>query len=127
MIRIFLHEGLARQRMRITLLILASLFAVALNAAAKRAITPSAMRSWKIVCDSGATESERYAATEFQRLFKEMTGAMLPVTGHAVDFTFHPWLLSGGFVLGLLVVSLAAWFPANRGSQLDLPTALRMT
>lgn len=53
--------------------------------------------------------------------------AMLPVTGHAVDFTFHPWLLSGGFVLGLLVVSLAAWFPSNRASQLDLPTALRMT
>jgi putative ABC transport system permease protein len=51
--------------------------------------------------------------------------AMLPVTGHAVDFTFHPWLLSGGFVVGLLVVSLAAWFPANRASQLDLPTALR--
>ena len=28
-----------------------------------------------MVCDPAATESERYAATEFQRLFKEMTGA----------------------------------------------------
>ena len=52
--------------------------------------------------------------------------AMLPVTGHAVDFTLHPWLLVGGLVIGLLVVSLAAWFPANRASRLDLPTALRM-
>jgi putative ABC transport system permease protein len=53
--------------------------------------------------------------------------SMLPVTGHAVDFTLHPWLLVGGFVLGMLVVCLAAWFPANRASQLDLPTALRVT
>jgi putative ABC transport system permease protein len=51
--------------------------------------------------------------------------AMPQVTGHAVDFVLHPWLLVGGFVLGLLVVSLAAWFPAKRASNLDLPTALR--
>jgi putative ABC transport system permease protein len=52
--------------------------------------------------------------------------AMLPVTGHAVSFTLHPWLLIGGLVIGLLVVSFAAWFPARRASHLDLPTALRM-
>jgi putative ABC transport system permease protein len=51
--------------------------------------------------------------------------AMLPVTGHAVDFTLHPWLLVGGFTLGMLVVCFAAWFPARRASKLDLPTALR--
>jgi putative ABC transport system permease protein len=51
--------------------------------------------------------------------------AMLPVTGHLVNFTLHPVLMLGGFVIGLLVVTLAAWFPANRASQLDLPTALR--
>lgn len=51
--------------------------------------------------------------------------AMLPVTGHAVDFGLHPWLLIGGLVVGLIVVSLAAWFPAKRASNLDLPTALR--
>lgn len=45
----------------------------------KGAITPAAMSTWKIVCDSGATESERYAATEFQRLFKAMTGVELPL------------------------------------------------
>jgi putative ABC transport system permease protein len=52
--------------------------------------------------------------------------SMMPVTGHAVKFTFHPLLLGGGFVIGLIIVSLAAWFPANRASRLDLPTALRM-
>ncbi len=52
--------------------------------------------------------------------------AMLPVTGHAIAFTIHPGLLAGGFVVGLLVVSLAAWFPANRASRLDLATALHM-
>ena len=51
--------------------------------------------------------------------------AMLPVTGHAVGFTLHPWLLVGGLIIGLLVVSFAAWLPANRASRLDLPTALR--
>jgi putative ABC transport system permease protein len=52
--------------------------------------------------------------------------SMMPVTGHAVKFTLHPLLLGGGFVIGLIIVSLAAWFPANRASRLDLPTALRM-
>jgi putative ABC transport system permease protein len=51
--------------------------------------------------------------------------AMLPVTGHAVDFTLHPTLLIGGLVVGIVIVALAAWFPANRASKLDLPTALR--
>jgi putative ABC transport system permease protein len=51
--------------------------------------------------------------------------SMLPVTGHVVDFTVRPTLLFGGLVIGILVVSLAAWFPANRASRLDLPTALR--
>ncbi len=55
-----------------------------------------------------------------------MNVAMLPVTGHAVSFVLHPWLLGGSFLVGMLVISLAAWFPANRASQLDLPTALRM-
>jgi ABC-type lipoprotein release transport system permease subunit len=42
-----------------------------------------------------------------------------------VEFTVRPTLLFGGLVIGILVVSLAAWFPANRASRLDLPTALR--
>ena len=51
----------------------------ATTAVGQETITPRAMAGWKIVCDSAATESERYAATEFQRLFKEMTGALLPL------------------------------------------------
>ncbi len=51
--------------------------------------------------------------------------AMMPVIGHPVDFAIHPMLLVGGFVLGLIIVGVAAWIPANRASRLDLPTALR--
>jgi len=65
--------------MRTGLLILALLAVVAVARAEKGAITPAAMTSWRIVCDPAATESERYAAAEFQRLFKEMTGAILPL------------------------------------------------
>ena len=68
--------------MRISVLILAFAAAVA-PGAEHGAITPAAMTAWKIVCDSAATESERYAATEFQRLFKEMTGAELPLVAAA--------------------------------------------
>ncbi len=49
----------------------------------KGSITPAVITSWKIVCDPAATESERYAATEFQRLFKAMTGAELPLAERA--------------------------------------------
>lgn len=44
-----------------------------------KAVTPMGMLDWKIVCSPAATDSERFAATEFQRLFKEMTGAVLPL------------------------------------------------
>lgn len=63
--------------MRINLLIMVLLAAVVSARAEKGTITLAAMASWKIVCDPAATESERYAATEFQRLFREMTGAGL--------------------------------------------------
>jgi len=72
--------------MRIGLLILALLHAAAVAAAERKGITLAEMASWKIVCDPAATEAERYAATEFQRLFKEMTGAALPlVTASPTD------------------------------------------
>ncbi|MEO7402124.1 MAG: FtsX-like permease family protein, partial [Burkholderiales bacterium] len=51
--------------------------------------------------------------------------AMMPVIGHPVEFTLHPGLLLGGLAAGLAVVSIAAWFPANRAARLDLLTALR--
>ena len=47
--------------------------------AAEKAITCGEMTSWRIVCDSGAIESERYAANEFQALFAEMTGKTLEI------------------------------------------------
>ena len=47
--------------------------------AAEKAITPAEMTSWQIVCEAGAIESERYAASEFQTLFAEMTGHTLTI------------------------------------------------
>lgn len=44
-----------------------------------RSVTIAEMKTWQIVCDSGATESERYAAGEFQTLFKGLTGKTLPI------------------------------------------------
>ena len=60
-------------------IILASLLLLSLTwaAPAKNSLTPAELRNWKIVCAPTATESEKYAATEFQRLFKEMTGTEL--------------------------------------------------
>jgi putative ABC transport system permease protein len=49
-----------------------------------------------------------------------------PVIGHPVKFVPHLWLLAGGLVFGLIVVSLAAWLPAERASRLELTKALRM-
>jgi hypothetical protein len=51
--------------------------------AAEGSFTPGEMGSWSIVCASSATESERYAAAEFQTLFAEMTGTTLPIVEKA--------------------------------------------
>ena len=51
--------------------------------------------------------------------------AMMPVIGHPVHFGFHPVLLIGGLLAGLTVVSVAAWFPANRAAKLGLLEAVR--
>ena len=50
---------------------------------------------------------------------------MMPELGHPVQFNIQPTLLVGGLVVGMAVVAIAAWFPANRASRLDLLEALR--
>lgn len=50
--------------------------------------------------------------------------ATLPVTGHPVELEFHPWLLAGAFGLGMLVITAAAWLPAERAARLSLAEAL---
>jgi len=39
------------------------------------------MNDWSIVVAGDATASERYAAEEFQSLFRQLTGVALPITG----------------------------------------------
>jgi putative ABC transport system permease protein len=51
--------------------------------------------------------------------------ATLPVIGHPVELEFHPWLLAGSFAIGLVVVTAAAWLPAERAARLALTEALR--
>ena len=51
--------------------------------------------------------------------------AMMQAIGHPVPFIFRPmWYLAMTGV-GLLIVLMAAWLPAERAARLDLPTALQ--
>src|SRR5262249_34670900 len=50
--------------------------------------------------------------------------ATAPVIGHMIEFTFHPDLMLGSFILGLILIAAAAWFPADRAAKLNLQTAL---
>lgn len=54
-----------------------------------------------------------------------MNLATMPVTGHPVEFRFHPVLLSAGFGVAMVMVLLAAWIPAERAARLELAMALR--
>ncbi len=51
--------------------------------------------------------------------------ATLSAIGHPVPFAVHPWLLGGSFVGGLLVITAAAYVPAERAARLELATAIR--
>jgi putative ABC transport system permease protein len=46
------------------------------------------------------------------------------VIGHTVAFNVHLDLMIGSFVVGLFLISAAAWFPADRAAKLNLQTAL---
>jgi putative ABC transport system permease protein len=53
-----------------------------------------------------------------------MNLSTLPVIGHPVAFTFHPFLLLGGFLAAMTIVLAAAWIPAERAARLELAAAL---
>lgn len=52
--------------------------------------------------------------------------ATYAVTGHVIDFQFHPSLTFGAFFLGLLTIVIAAWVPAERASRVPLGGMLRV-
>jgi len=78
--------------MRISALMFAFVLTATVAMAEKQAITTEAMISWKIVCAPPATGSERYAAAEFQKLFMEMTGALLPIVDSVPANTAAVWI-----------------------------------
>ncbi|MBU4271336.1 MAG: ABC transporter permease [Planctomycetes bacterium] len=49
----------------------------------------------------------------------------VPLLGHSVDFVLHPSLLAICFALGLVVIIVAAWLPAERAARLNLLIALQ--
>lgn len=55
-------------------------------------LEPSKMKDWDIVVDAGAIPSEKYAAEEFQRLFKEATGLQLPINSTAKGESHHVYI-----------------------------------
>lgn len=55
----------------------------------------SQMKDWDIVVDADAIPSEKYAAQEFQRWFKEATGMLLPVSSTAQEAAHHVYIGQG--------------------------------
>ncbi|GMW03345.1 MAG: hypothetical protein AMXMBFR84_44790 [Candidatus Hydrogenedentota bacterium] len=60
-------------------LILLVPFANALALAQDTSVSLKDMTAWSIVCDDASTDSEKFAATEFQRLYHELMGVTLPM------------------------------------------------
>jgi hypothetical protein len=92
--------------MRTGLLTLALLWtATVVHAGEPSSLSPRAMTSWQIVCDPAATPCERYAAGEFQTLFRAMTGVELPLAEKATSGT-------GAVLIGPDAVAKAGQKPA---------------
>lgn len=51
--------------------------------------------------------------------------ASLNASGHAVQFEFHPGMLSLSFAAAFVIVVIAAWAPAERAARLELVQALQ--
>lgn len=49
------------------------------------------------------------------------------VTGHVIEFQFHPYLTVGAFLAGLVTIVIAAWIPAERASRVPLGGMLRVS
>jgi ABC-type antimicrobial peptide transport system permease subunit len=45
--------------------------------------------------------------------------------GRSIEFTLHPVMFFGAFVVAYVIVVIAAWIPAQRAAQLRLTEALR--
>jgi len=62
------------------------------NVKSEKNLEISKMKDWDIVVDTDAIPSEKYAAEEFQRLFKEATGAQLPINNIAKGESRHVYV-----------------------------------
>ena len=49
----------------------------------------------------------------------------IPLFGHAADFVMHPVLVLWCFGVGMAIILLAAWIPAERAARLNLMIALQ--
>ena len=54
-----------------------------------------------------------------------MNLSSLPLLGHAPEFALHPSLLAICFGIGMAVILVAAWLPAERAARLNLLIALQ--
>jgi hypothetical protein len=62
------------------------------NAKSEKSLEISKMKDWDIVVDADAIPSEKYAAEEFQKLFKEATGIQLPINNTAKGESHHVYV-----------------------------------
>ncbi|MGD0519264.1 MAG: FtsX-like permease family protein [Thermoguttaceae bacterium] len=49
----------------------------------------------------------------------------IPLFGHAADFAMHPVLVLACFAVGMTIILVAAWIPAERAARLNLMIALQ--
>ncbi len=49
------------------------------------------------------------------------------VTGHVIEFQFHPYLTIGALLAGVVTIMIAAWIPAERASRVPLGGMLRVS
>ena len=62
------------------------------NAKSEKNLEISKMKDWDIVVNADAIPSEKYAAEEFQKLFKEATGIQLPINNVAKGESHHVYV-----------------------------------